>query len=155
MNNNGYLFEKIMLKSLRVKGKGFYFWKISTPTAHYINNKINYSNNAKSDFVGVFNGKFIILETKTTIKDKFYFKKIQDHQVKYLQKINNNKGYAFIIIWMQLTNEVYIIDIKYWDNIINKHKSINSNSNIKFVKKISFNKKNLLDIINFLNDYIK
>lgn len=86
--------------------------------------KIDYEQNTKivdayfqkpstTDYNGVYKGKYIDFEAKETqSKTSFALNNISTHQAKHLEKVIEQSGIAFLIIYFVLHNEFYFLDAK-------------------------------------------
>lgn len=63
------------------------------------------------DFVGISNGKMIAFDAKNTKGASVPFKNIQDHQVDYLLKVEEQGGKAFLLIYFEEYQELYKLSI--------------------------------------------
>jgi recombination protein U len=71
-----------------------------------------YQTPSTTDYNGIYRGKYIDYEAKETNNLSFNFKHISEHQMIHLQKVDEQGGIAFIIIFFKKINKVFIIDIK-------------------------------------------
>lgn len=63
------------------------------------------------DFVGISNSQMIAFDAKNTKGKSIPFSNIQPHQVDYLQKIKLHGGAAFLLIYFERYQEMYLLDI--------------------------------------------
>ncbi|MGL6125144.1 MAG: Holliday junction resolvase RecU [Metamycoplasmataceae bacterium] len=70
------------------------------------------------DYYGVYKGKFIAFEAKSSNTKTIPKNNFKDHQHNYLQEIKKHSGLAFYIILFKRTNEFFLVDI----SIINYRK---------------------------------
>ncbi|MCM3396461.1 Holliday junction resolvase RecU [Oceanobacillus profundus] len=61
------------------------------------------------DYDGVYQGKSIVFEAKSTNEKRLPFSIIQDHQVKYLESAEKQGAVSFLIVEMRAVREVYLI----------------------------------------------
>lgn len=74
-----------------LKNKGIYHWRNNTGTARVHGFHVRYGKIGSSDIIGITkNGKFLAIE----IKDEKGI--VSDEQQKFINKINNNGGLAFV-----------------------------------------------------------
>ena len=70
-----------------------------------------FEKNSTTDYNGVFNGKYIDFEAKSTLKEKsFPINNIYQHQLDHLEKIINNNGIAFFLIEFASLKEIYFLN---------------------------------------------
>ena len=79
-----------------------------------------------TDYNGIYKGKYIDFEAKETKANSFPLENIHAHQIKHLNTIVNMGGIGFIIVLFSKINEIYLLEIKEFNNFIidNKRKSI-------------------------------
>lgn len=70
-----------------------------------------------TDYNGLYRGRYIDYEAKETNNLSFAFKHIYPHQIEHLTKVNEQGGIGFIIIYYRKVNEVYLIDIKIFNEL--------------------------------------
>ena len=70
-----------------------------------------YSNKALCDFVGIYNEKFILIETKNISGVRFEFKRLKDHQQKQLSAIKRHGGISILIFYLVKSYEMVILEI--------------------------------------------
>ena len=87
--------------------------------------KVDYTKGAKitdayfekqstTDYNGVYNGKYIDFEAKSTKKKtSFPLANISKHQIEHLKNVIKHKGIAFFIIEFASFDEVYFLDAQY------------------------------------------
>ena len=64
-----------------------------------------------ADYYGIYKGKYISFEAKSTNLNSLPISNIKDHQLNYLYKILKHKGIAFILIFFAKFNRVFILFI--------------------------------------------
>lgn len=64
------------------------------------------------DYSGIYQGKFIAFEAKSTIQSKFWIKNIPSHQWKYLEMISHHQAIAFLLIGFEHVCRYFVIDFK-------------------------------------------
>lgn len=73
-----------------------------------------FEEQSTTDYNGVFQGKYIDFEAKSTQKDtSFPLNNITKHQIKHLERVIRHGGIAFFIIEFVHLNEYYLLDAKY------------------------------------------
>ena len=116
MAREGRILENLIsnkLLKINKSEKGF-FIKSPTPMKMInVNGKIVpiYSNKALCDFVGIYNKKFILIESKNISGVRFEFKRLKEHQEKQLASIKRHGGISLIIFFLVKTNELIILKI--------------------------------------------
>ncbi len=116
MAKEGRDFEnKISKKLLKItKSERGFFIKSPTPMKMVpVNGKIIpiYANKALCDFIGIYNAKFVLIETKNLSTKRFEFKRLKDHQEKQLASIKRHGGISIILINISETNEIISLEI--------------------------------------------
>ncbi len=81
------------------------------------------------DYFGVYQGKFIGFEVKSTINEKFYLNNIKSHQANYLQQITDHQAIGFYLIGFEHVNRYFILEFKIINNWIKKSLSLTEASN--------------------------
>lgn len=76
-----------------------------------------YRTPSTTDYNGIYQGKYIDYEAKETNNLSFAFKHIYPHQIEHLSKIDSMGGIGFIIIYFRKVNEIYLIDIKTFNDL--------------------------------------
>lgn len=67
-----------------------------------------FNNKSTLDYVGLYKGKYIDFDAKSTInKTSFPLNNIHSHQLKHIENIINHGGISFLII--EINNEIYIL----------------------------------------------
>lgn len=76
------------------------------------------------DYLCLYNGKYIDFEVKQTNEDYFDLKAIKSHQINHLIKINNLKGFSFLLIYYFKRDVIKVVDINQIKDLISnkKHK---------------------------------
>ncbi|MFV8473965.1 Holliday junction resolvase RecU [Mycoplasma sp. Z407A] len=76
------------------------------------------------DYIGMYQGRFICFEAKSTNENRLDLSNFQTHQLDYLKLIDTHKGIAFVIVYFSLYNEFYLVNIPYVLEQYQMHKSI-------------------------------
>lgn len=177
-NNN----KKIYKKNINYANRGMELEALINDANHYynINNialiykkptpiaigSVNYDNNEKIltkgyfnkkstlDYVGVYKGKYIDFDAKsTTSKTSFPLNNLQKHQLEHIEKVIKHGGISFLII--EMNNIIYLL--KGTDLILfihnNKRKSIPYNyiKNNGFEIELKYNP--VLDYIKIIDKF--
>ena len=84
-----------------------------------------FEKQSTTDYNGVWNGRYIDFEAKSTQKTtSFPLSNISHHQIEHLKNVLLHKGIAFFIIEFAKPNKVYLLDAKYvidfYENSIRK-----------------------------------
>ncbi len=126
------------------KNKGMYIEELMNNTAmYYDENRICYiekrflpiiplsiTNNivkgklikkSSVDYCCVYKGKYIDIELKQTDEDEFDIRKIKNHQLNHLEKINYYKGKAYLMIYFFKRDVIYMIEYNDLSNLINNN----------------------------------
>ena len=112
-----------------------------------------FEKQSTTDYNGVFKGRYIDFEAKSTKKiTSFPLANISKHQIEHLKHVNKHGGIAFFIIEFSTLDEVYFLDAKY---VINYYENGDRKSipyeavkaNGKRIKKAFIPRLNYLSII--------
>ncbi|MGL4343425.1 MAG: Holliday junction resolvase RecU [Metamycoplasmataceae bacterium] len=68
------------------------------------------SKKSTVDYFGIYKGKFICFEAKSTNEDKIPWSNFKEHQHEYLLRIKKHNGIAFYIIFFKKFNEFFLVD---------------------------------------------
>lgn len=93
--------------------------KIPTPTT--VNKRKGtgrYTEKSIVDFTGVSQGSFIAFDAKETKENRFPFSRLLHHQRTYLNDAHKQGGEAFVLILFVKENELYRLDIKEYETLI-------------------------------------
>ena len=77
-----------------------------------------------ADYYGVYKGKFIAFEAKSTKLNSLPLANIKDHQIKYLLDVQKMGGKTFFIICFQKFDEYFIVQTETIINLEKKSLSI-------------------------------
>lgn len=81
-----------------------------------------FEKESTTDFNGVFKGKYIDIEAKSTLsRTSFPFHNISKHQINHLENVIRNGGFAFFIISFRSYDEVYLLNASF---IIDQYNNI-------------------------------
>lgn len=73
-----------------------------------------FEKQSTTDYNGVYKGKYIDFEAKSTIiKTSFPLNNISPHQIDHLENVIKHGGIAFFIIEFHSFNETYVLDASY------------------------------------------
>ena len=73
-----------------------------------------FEKQSTTDYNGVFNGRYLDFEAKSTKKTtSFPLANISKHQIEHLKQVIKHKGIAFFIIEFSELDEVYYLDAQY------------------------------------------
>lgn len=139
MAKEGRIFENnISKKLLKInKSERGFFIKSPTPMKMVpINGKIVpiYANKALCDFIGIYNSRFVLIETKNVSGIRFEFKRLRDHQEKQLSSIKRHGGVSVILINLSNTNEIIAIEIE--DYLVYKTQTDKKSINVEVLKQV-------------------
>ncbi|RMA77452.1 recombination protein U [Metamycoplasma subdolum] len=147
--NAFYLINKVALihkKNLDIKFKAVNVEKKQLKTRDaFIIGKSNV------DYYGVYRGKFIAFECKSTEENKLPKHSIREHQFEYLDLVMKFDGVAFWILFYKLTNEFILINHADFKKHFLKRKSL-SNEEARLIGKIvPLNFPGVIDYLSMLN----
>lgn len=116
MKNKGIRFEEKILRSLNNMTVPSHFIKSPTPVSvqESIGNKITkgyYKESALNDFVGSYNGNFILIEAKVA-DERLNYSRIKKHQINSLRETDASGGIALLVILFQKYNKVMVLEYK-------------------------------------------
>lgn len=137
--------EHIILNSLKNLEKNKLCYFIKSPTPHRLikdkNNNYNfvYFDKSLCDFIGIYNEKFVLIEAKETSLDRFYIKRLKNHQLEQLIRINELGGMSYIIFYFWKHNKILSVKINDYLNLILDKKSIKISQVEPFSKKLKLN----------------
>ncbi|KKB26665.1 RecU Holliday junction resolvase [Mycoplasmopsis meleagridis] len=128
LKNRGMLLETIINKTIDYyeRNKIAYIEKKMLPVKFKkVNEKGELSeariyNKSTVDYIGCFKGNFVAFEAKSTNEKYLPKNNIKKHQVKYLEKINNNGGISFLIIFFSIFDEFYFVKYENIRDFLNK-----------------------------------
>lgn len=120
-NNRGMLLESI------INNTNEYYFKNGIALIHKKNLDIKFKNvkleknklllndasiysKSTVDYYGVWKGRFLAFEVKSTEQKNFEKKNIKKHQIEYLNKVVLHQGIAFWIIYFKFQNEFLLIE---------------------------------------------
>ncbi|TDV24256.1 recombination protein U [Mycoplasmopsis mustelae] len=102
------------------------------------------------DYTGCYKGSFICFEAKSCNEDRFDLSNLKEHQLQYLHLIQDNGGYAFVVLFFSNVNRFFQVKINYLQKLIdNKIKSVKLVDIEKNSKELSLE---FPCILNFLED---
>ncbi|MFV8473177.1 Holliday junction resolvase RecU [Mycoplasma sp. 4F] len=156
--NRGMFLETIINQTLT------YYWnndiayieKKSTPIklkalARSNKNKIHGTFSLRKstvDYIGMYQGKFICFEAKSTNENRLDLNNFQTHQLAYLELIATHNGVAFVIVYFSLYNEFYLVTLSYIMQQYQNHKSIPYEEIKKNSRKLILEFPGFLNILN-------
>lgn len=80
-----------------------------------------FEKQSTTDYNGVYNGRYIDFEAKSTKKrTSFPLANISKHQIDHLKQVIKHKGIAFFIIEFSAFDEIYFLDAQYVINFYEK-----------------------------------
>lgn len=105
------------------------------------------SSKSSVDYYGIYKGKFIAFEAKSTELSILPLKNIKNHQIEYLNLIQKNGGIAFWIIYFKFENVFFLImHVQLIKKIKNK-KALHFEDALDIGKKLSLSFPGILNII--------
>ncbi len=152
LNNGSYLENIITLAIEKYNEKGIaFFRKRNINNFFALNNcyKLNILNYSGCDYIGLYKGKYIIIEAKETKKDIFNINNISKIQKNELEITNKLGGLSLILIFFINYEKYYLIK---YDNLIKlKNKNI---ANIKKNSQEIYLKEYYLDFLKTIDYYL-
>ncbi|MDJ1646005.1 Holliday junction resolvase RecU [Mycoplasma phocimorsus] len=117
--NNGMLLESLIDLSIEKYAQ----FDLALISKNYVPIKFKHSqqknlyqgqiiSKAIVDYSGIYNGKFIAFDAKSTVLNEFYTKNIKKHQHEYLLRANALKGICFYIIAFLNQQKFFIVNVK-------------------------------------------
>lgn len=72
--------------------------------------KAAFESKSTTDYNGVFNGKYIDFEAKSThSKTSLPLKNIEDHQIEHIKNVLNFGGISFLLVEFSALDEIYLL----------------------------------------------
>ncbi|BAP39592.1 Holliday junction resolvase RecU [Metamycoplasma canadense] len=99
------------------------------------------------DYYGVFQGKFIAFEAKSTEDNVLPLSNIKKHQIEYLNLIIKNKGIAFWIFYFKVYNTFLLVMHADFLKFLNKKKVMHFYDAQKMGVKLKLSFPGILDIV--------
>lgn len=99
------------------------------------------------DYYGVYKGRYISFEAKSTNTDKLPIANIKQHQHNHLLLIKKLGGLAFYIIYFKNHNKIFMIDV---DKMDIKKASLTINEAFVIGQEISICFPGIIDFLEFL-----
>lgn len=128
--NHGILFEKalnITNEYYRIHNRAFIYKKptpiqvvrVDYPSRNKARiSEAYYRIPSTTDYNGIYRGKYIDFEAKETNNLRLAFKHIYPHQIDHLKHIAEHGGIGFVIIYFKKVEDIYLVDIKIFDKLI-------------------------------------
>ncbi|WLP85340.1 Holliday junction resolvase RecU [Mycoplasma seminis] len=132
--NRGMFLESVINQSIK------YYWenniafieKKAVPTSFSDLKNISHNKFKASitllkstvDYIGMYQGKFVAFEAKSTNEKSLDLSNFRLHQLQYLSLINSQGGIAFVIVYFSLYNEFYKISVDFLNQEFKSKKSI-------------------------------
>ncbi len=153
---NGKDFENKISKGLQkiTKKELGFFIKSPTPmqmvptTEGYI---MTYANKALCDFIGIYQGKFILIEAKEISGTRFEFRRLKDHQLQQLSAIKKYGGYAWIYFNLIKLKKIVAVPIDSY--LVSLTQTSKKSINIDTLNEIGY-EINLAELIDFFNQEV-
>ncbi|MDD4212885.1 MAG: Holliday junction resolvase RecU [Bacilli bacterium] len=82
-----------------------------------------YQTPSTTDYNGIYKGRYLDYEAKETNNLSFSFKHIFPHQIEHLERVHKHGGLAFIIIFFKKVNQVFIMDILAFQDLLAEAKA--------------------------------
>lgn len=121
MKNKGMLLEKLINKTIlfyKNNNLALFHKKELDIKFHKVNNNFELvgakiKSQSTIDYYGIHDGMFVAFEAKSTDQDTFAFRNLKSHQLKYLNKIVDLGGVAFIILGFNSYSRYFILPINF------------------------------------------
>ena len=111
------------------------------------------TNKSTVDYYGLWKGKFLAFEAKSTEDKSFSFSNIKLHQTEYLSLVQKFNGIAFWIIYFKIQNEFILIKHSKMLEALGKNKkSLDFNQAISIGTKVTLMYPGILDYISVLEN---
>lgn len=111
------------------------------------------TNKSTVDYYGLWKGKFLAFEAKSTEDKSFSFSNIKLHQTEYLSLVQKFNGIAFWIIYFKIQNEFILIKhSKMLKALGQNKKSLDFNQAISIGTKVTLMYPGILDYISVLEN---
>lgn len=133
-NNRGMLLEKIINNTIHfyMKNEIAFFNKknLDIKFKKVINSNVTIlenayiSNKSTVDYYGIYNGKYISFEAKSTELNIFPLSNIKEHQHQHLKLIHKLGGWSFYILYFKTKNVFILIDVENMDELMKNKKTI-------------------------------
>lgn len=144
--NRGMDFENMInLSLLQWKKEGIVVFKEATPIG-IAKDKWWFQKKAHVDYYGLYKGRFVCFEVKSTNNKTFSLKNVPDHQKEHLKNVVENKGIAFLLIYFRKYHKIMILLTREVMNL-NVVKENDSTQKIIDVKEGFLNLKPFLDFL--------
>lgn len=105
------------------------------------------SSKSSVDYYGIYKGRYIAFEAKSTEEDYLPLKNIKEHQIKYLDFIREHDGVAFWIIYFKFANTFILIMHNDLKRIIQNKKALHLEEALLNGKKLELSFPGILNII--------
>lgn len=155
--NRGMLLEKIINNSIHYynKNKIAFFQKKNLDITFKSVDKNNLksaiiSKKSTVDYYGIYQGKYICFEAKSTENDSFSIYNFKQHQHEHLKLISFLGGCAFYIFYFKYLNKFYLINIDDLEIDFNEKKSISIKEIELLGKELEILFPGILDFLNFI-----
>ncbi|VEU78721.1 Holliday junction-specific endonuclease [Metamycoplasma arthritidis] len=121
--NNFYLKHGVCLvhkKNLDIK-----FQKVELKDRKLITKNAQISHKSTVDYYGLYQGRFLAFEAKSTEDENFSLKNVKKHQLEYLDLVLWHGGLAFWIIYFKIQNEFILVGHETFRKMIQNKKTLN------------------------------
>lgn len=120
LGNKGMLLETIINKTIKLYAKNdiaiFHKKDVSIKFGSIEKNGLQLkvkngyiTKKSTTDYYGIYKGKFVTFEAKSTQKESLPLNNIQEHQIKYMNDIDKHNGISFLIIGFNSLNRYFML----------------------------------------------
>ncbi|MGX9339344.1 Holliday junction resolvase RecU [Mycoplasma sp. 332] len=105
------------------------------------------SSKSSVDYYGIYKGRFLAFEAKSTESDVLPFNNIKQHQIEYLDLIKKHNGIAFWIIYFKPKNLFLLIEHHILQEKFKTKKALHYEEALCWGKKLSLSFPGILNIV--------
>lgn len=110
-------------------------------------NEARIKTKSSVDYYGVYQGKFLAFEAKSTEEDFLPINNIKNHQIEYLNIVEKYKGISFWIIFFKNPGNFIFIKHKDFVQILKNKKAIHYKDALTIGKKLILSFPGILNIV--------
>lgn len=153
--NDYYLHEDIAL--IYKKPVPITISKISNVGSYKYISKAYFSSKSTTDYNGVYKGLYIDFDTKETTNVKYFpLSNLHIHQYEHLQRVYQNNGIGFLIIWFTKLDKIYLVFIEDFVSYVESNKS--KNVPYEYIKQkgylLNYRYNNPLDYLSVIEQHV-
>lgn len=150
INNSIHYYNSNKIAYFQKKNLDILFKKVENVNKKPVLSSTIISKKSTVDYYGVYNGRYVCFEAKSTKTNSIPIHNIKEHQHNHLKLINSLGGKAFYIFYFKGINKFYFVDIKNWDLNFQSKKTISINEIKLFGKELTLIFPGILDFLNFI-----